>query len=332
MTTDTLTAGRPPGGASRPSGATGGGPDDVSWTPRLVAGLVIVELPDGLLVEGGAERRVLRGRAAVSLMPRLLAAIDGTRTVNDLAATLNDVPSDHIRRAVHLLRSLGLIEEAGSEIGRGPLAGYVGRLIGTATGRRHSGDALRRLDEAEVVVVADELPARLLAHQLDNVGVGETSAVPHAALLTRRLALGPWPDLVVIVDGSLDLRSLRRFDQNCARAGVGWLRTAINPAGGELGPLFGPDEALCYRCYLTQSNAEVPRKAVDPLIIDGWAALVAIEVMYLLAGIGSSVTAGQVTIFDLEHWEDRRITVRPDPACLSCSHPPCGPSPDRSPL
>jgi hypothetical protein len=315
MTADTLTSGRPAAGA----------PDHAAWIPRMVTGLVIVELPDGLLLEGGAERRVLRGRAAVSLLPRLIAAIDGMRTVNDVAAALSDVPSDHVRRAVQLLWSLGLIEEPGSDATSGPLAGYVGRLIGTATGRRHTGEALRRLDEAEVVVIADELPARLLARHLDLVGVGETSALPHAALLTRRLALGPWPDLVVVVDGSLDRRSLGRLGSSCARAGVRWLRTAINPAGGELGPLFGPNEALCYPCFVTQATAEVPRKASDPLIIEGWAALAAIEVLYLLAGIGSSVTAGHVAVFDLEHWEDRRILVQPDPACSSCSYPPCGP-------
>jgi hypothetical protein len=300
MTADTLTAGR---------------------KPRLVAGLVMVELADGLLVEGGAERRVLRGRAAVSLIPRLMAAIDGTRTLSDVAATLADVPNDHVHRAVDLLWSLGLIEEAGPDCTNGPLAGYVGRLIGTATGRRQTGEVLRGLDEAEVVVIADKGPARLLARQLDAIGVGETATLPHPALLTRRLALGPWPDLVIVLEGTLDQRILERLDSGCARAGVRWLRTAMNPVGGEVGPLFRANEALCYPCFLAQStNQTVPRKPSDLLIIEGWAALVAVEVLYILAGIGTTVAAGgQVTTFDFDDWEDRRIIVRPDPTCSSCS-------------
>jgi hypothetical protein len=262
--------------------------------PRMINGLVVVELDDGLLLEGASQRRVLRGRAARSLLPRLLPALDGTRTIKELPAALPDVPADHIHRAVTLLQSLGLVEDGDEQ----------------------------RLDRIEVLVVADQQSARVLASQLDAVGIGETSTTPHAALTTRRLDLGPRPDLVVVVERPQDRRSLGRLDQSCARAGVGWLRTAINPAGGEIGPYFRPDGIRCYRCFLDLATEGISRRAPDLSIVEGWAALVAIEVLQILDG---SVTDPQVTVFDLDRWDDHRTEV---PPCSSCSYPSCTPLAD----
>ncbi len=262
--------------------------------PRTIKGLVVVEMPDGLLFEGASQRQVLRGRDALSLVPRLLPALDGTRTIKDLAGVLPDVPTGHIERTLTLLRSLGLVEDSND----------------------------RRLCEAEVLVVADEEPARLLACQLDAVGIGETSTASHADLVTRRLDLGPRPDVVVALERPQDRRSLGRLDRSSAQAGVGWLRTAINPAGGEIGPFFRPDGGRCYRCFLAQATERISRPAPDLSIIEGWAALVAIEILHVLAG---TATAGQVTVFDLDLWEDHCITV---PPCSSCSYPPCSPLAD----
>jgi hypothetical protein len=52
--------------------------------PCLVPGLVHVQLPDGLAFLGTGNRlSALRGRTAISLIPRLLPSLDGTRTVTE---------------------------------------------------------------------------------------------------------------------------------------------------------------------------------------------------------------------------------------------------------
>jgi hypothetical protein len=258
--------------------------------PRMIKGLVVVELPDGLLFEGASQRQVLRGRDALSLVPRILSALDGTRTINELASVLADVPAAHLEQAVTLLRSFGLVEDGND----------------------------RRLHNAEVLVVADEESARLLACQLDAAGVGETSTAPHADLITRRLDIGPRPDVVVVLERPQDRRSLGRLDRSCAQAGVGWLRTAINPAGGEIGPFFRPEGGHCYRCFLAHASERISPPAPDLSIVEAWAALVAIEILQVLAGTATDV---QVTVFDLDIWDDHRITV-----------PPCSSYPPGSPL
>jgi hypothetical protein len=252
-----------------------------AWKPRVINGLITVELPDGLLFEGAAQRQVLRGRHAVSLLPPLLAELDGTATIDEVAAALPAVAVDHVERAVSLLASLGLVEDA-SEESAGP-----------------------RLNEAEVILVADDRTGRLLARQLDTLGIRDTTTAVHGALITRRLEQGPRPDLVVVVEQPLDRRSLGRLDRHCARAGVPWLRTAMNSAGGEIGPLFSPNGSPCYQCFLAQSTGT--GRTPDRSVIGAWAALVAMEVSNILTGIAPSQP--QVAVFDFDLWEDRRITV-----------------------
>jgi hypothetical protein len=258
-----------------------------AWRPRVINGLITVELPDGLLFEGGAQRQVLRGRHALSLLPALLAELDGTATIDEVAAALPAVAADHIERAVTILASLGLVEDANEQSAR------------------------PGLDEAEVVVVADDRTGRPLAQQLDALGIGETSTAAHGSLITRRLDLGPRPDLVVVVEQPLDRRSLGRLDHHCARAGVPWLRTAINPAGGEIGPIFPSNDRPCYQCFAAQSACSA--RTSNSSIVEAWAALVAIEVANVLNGI--AMNPAQIAVFDLDRWEDHRITV-------SCSCPP----------
>jgi hypothetical protein len=301
--------------------------------PRMIKGLVVALMADGLVFEGGAERRVLRGRDARSLIPRLVEALDGTRDIDEVARVLADVPADHVGRAVGLMWSLGLLEEGGERPtpdGEPADHAYLRRLIGTATGRRSTDDTIRRMREAEVVVVAGQLPATLLARQLDAIGIGETSTVAHASLLTRRLDVGPHPDLVVVAEQPLDRRCLLGLDRSCAKAGVPWLRTAVHRAGFEIGPLFQPGSGPCYRCFGTEVAEGAPERAPEASITEGWAALVAVEIVHLLAGIGPCVSAGQVTVFDLDLWEEHRSTVRAGAACSCAPHPSSGPLADRN--
>jgi hypothetical protein len=130
-------------------------------------------------------------------------------------------------------------------------------------------------------------------------------------LITRRLEREPRPDLVVVMEQALDRRSLGRLDQHCARAGVPWLRTAINSAGGEIGPLFPPNSSPCYQGFVSQSTGS--GRAPDRSIVEAWAALVAMEVANVLTGLATSQP--QVAVFDFDLWEDHRITV-------NCPYPP----------
>nr|BFE72181.1 hypothetical protein GCM10020092_054820 [Actinoplanes digitatis] len=86
--------------------------------PCLVPGLVRVALDDGMAFVGSGNRQsALRGRTATTLIPRLLPALDGTRTVEELAALHTDVSERTIRACVSLLYISGLLQDGPAERG-----------------------------------------------------------------------------------------------------------------------------------------------------------------------------------------------------------------------
>src|SRR3954447_12283567 len=83
--------------------------------PRFLRELVAVEMGDGLLIEGTDEQQVLRGSAAKTLLPKLIPALDGTHTTEELAALYPQLPSRAIHNAVALLYTRGLLEDAAAD-------------------------------------------------------------------------------------------------------------------------------------------------------------------------------------------------------------------------
>jgi hypothetical protein len=310
-------------------GLTEGGPD-VAARPHSIDGLVVMPMSDAVVFEGAARRQVLRGRDATSMIPRLIRLLDGTRTADDVATSLPGVPPGHVRKGLALLWSLGLVEDAA-----GPpvpadadpaLAGCVRRLIGTRAGHRRTGEILCRLSRARVLLVGDDLPVGLLARHLDGcVGEVETRRPP-----TDRGHREPPPDLIVLVDGGVHPWGLRDSAHRWSKAGVSWLRTAMTDDGGEIGPLVRPDDCACHRSFRTGRGAgprpELNDEPATPLN-EAWAALVAIEVLHIIAGIGASVSAGRVVRYDLGEWEQDEVTIPHHPACPSSPHPRRGPVP-----
>jgi hypothetical protein len=326
----------PPTGAADDRPVRCDGPSNgLAVRPRFIDGLVVVPLDGGLVVEGTARRQVLRGRHATSMVPRLLSLGDGTRTVDEVASALGGVPEAHVRQALTLLWSLGLMEDAA-----GPpvpddtppaLAGYVRRLIGTAAGGRRTGEVLRRLIHARVLVVADELPGRLLARQLVGC-VGAVDVLPADAVgraPAEQVSEGSAPDLVVIVDGG-SATALRRVVAHCSAAGLQWLRTASDAALAEIGPLVGPDDCRCHRSFSFRPATRTPRESTwQASFHEAWAALVAIEVLHVVGGIGANVGPGRIATYDLDMWEDGEVGIPHLPGCPSGLHPSRGPLPDR---
>src|SRR4051812_33400323 len=194
--------------------------------PRLCPGIVVVELADGVLLEGAAERRVLRGNAARTLLPRLLPLIDGTCSVDELAAALPGVKARAVEAAVALLYSCGVLDDADDTPlpARTPSSAslaYYARLVDSTRANRSVEGVARRLAAAHVGLAGDLDPA--LAELLRACGIGR---VPCSAPVTGMdLVVASGPQLAAV-------------DDACGRLGIPWLRTALGAATFELGPYF----------------------------------------------------------------------------------------------
>lgn len=290
--------------------------------PRLVDGLVVVALEQGLLVEGGAERQLFRGAASRTLLPRLLPLLDGSRGLDELAVALPDESLSRLDKAVALLYACGLLEEGGGATSSAPeVATFVSRHVDTTRANRHAAQALDRLARARVELRGPATLVASLGDELERAGIGEV--VP---------GNGPLPSaattlVVAAVEGEEPRERLEALDVACARHDIPWIRVAVRSGSIELGPRFERPSTACYRCFaslhLPGADAGTASVARRELAV----ALAAADVVWLLARVGTPLSPNGVSRLELDHWTQRTFTVPPVPGC-----PVCCPLPDRGPL
>ncbi|MEU7905433.1 SagB/ThcOx family dehydrogenase [Actinoplanes sp. NPDC049118] len=281
--------------------------------PCLVPGLVCVPLDDGLAFVGSGNRQTaLRGRTATSLIPRLLPALDGSRTVAELAGMHPDVTEGTVRACVSLLYVSGLLQDgpAGGEVGLIPseVTDYLGRNLDTTRVNRNRIEACERLAQARVLIAGPGPLSDRLRNELATAGVdahGWTGP---------EMSLGAGDFVVAVDDG--DARALAELDESCRRAGVSWLRTAAGERTVEVGPLFNARHTCCHGCF--SAGRSVPAGVPSPLRVATWAALTATEVVHLLSRVGVTPALSGGTVYDLDAWTQSTVGAYRRPGCPRC--------------
>ena len=141
--------------------------------PTLCRGLVVVPLPDGILVEGGPSRQVLRGAATRDLVPTVLPLLDGTLDKEEIAERTG-APVPHIERLLALLYTCGLLEEG--EDGSGPpelpATPFWSRSLDSTRVNTCTGEVLHRLASARLAVAGDPELGSLLCGELAAASPG----------------------------------------------------------------------------------------------------------------------------------------------------------------
>lgn len=199
-----------------------------------------------LTVESG--RSVLRyagsvlefeGAAAERLLPHLLPLLDGTRTVDDVAAELGDAVRPAVEHALSLLRAHDLLTEAAAG------AGASSELLAATTGRAIV-DIHRRLAEASFHVLGSGSPAESVRRLLETPGrLGWDDAPPPNAF-------------VVAVPASDEGPQLAEWNARALDAGTPWMQ--VLPFDGRfaaVGPVFVPGETACHECFLFRRDATI---------------------------------------------------------------------------
>lgn len=288
--------------------------------PCLVPGLVRVPLPDGLAFLGTGNRHsALRGRTAISLIPRLLPALDGTRTLAELAEMHADVTPTTIGACVSLLYVSGLLQDgpAGTRVELIPpeVAGYLGRNLDTTRVNRNLDEACQRLAQTRVLIAGPEPLTVRLRTELAAAGVDTHGWAGPA----ESIGAG---DLVIGVDDG-DHDALTELDETCRRAGTAWLRTASGTHTVEVGPLFDARHTCCYRCFA--EGRPGPQGEPPASGLSAWAALAATEVVHLLSRVGVTPALSGCAVFDLARWTQWIDGAYRRPGCPRCVPSPDGP-------
>ena len=289
--------------------------------PKLVDGVAVVPLPDGLLFEGTGERQVLRGRDAASLVPQLLPLLDGCRDLDELAAALPEVPAAHVRAAVSLLYTCGLLEDlqdaddVADLDADGPAARFFGRHLDTTRVNRNTAQVLRRLASARVTLVGDAAIADATATALRQAGLRHIVVCDAEA--------GPPDEEATLVVGLTsagedDDRRLESLDEWAASRGVPWLHSAITGGTVLVGPYFDRRHSACFTCFRRARAVAASDQHPSHRRMRMWAALVATEVVYLLGRVGHLISTSGWSELDPQSWSQRTLSLPRLPGCPTC--------------
>ncbi|WFF02777.1 TOMM precursor leader peptide-binding protein [Micromonospora sp. WMMD964] len=309
---------------------------------RLCRGLAVVPTEESLVVQGSGPRHVFRGRAAGTLLPRLLPLLDGSRDRQEIAAELG-LPPERLDRPLALLDQRGLLESAAPpRRGGAPehVVDYHSRSLDGNGGHPGTGALLDALAVVAVHVVGPAEVTRALAADLRECGVGEVTCGPLTETGVEALS-GAERSLVVVVDESRDDPSaVERVAGLCAPHAVPVLRVAADRTHLEIGPFFVPGLTACPGCLrrgraeagwpgAATSDATAGKTAgiADATAGETLAGLAATEVLGIVSG-ASLRAATTVTRIDLDAWDTGQHVVVPYPDCPCDDAGGDGPEPD----
>ncbi|WP_370948448.1 hypothetical protein AB5J62_12900 [Amycolatopsis sp. cg5] len=276
--------------------------------PRLLPGISLIPTRTGLVVFGAAQPQVFGGKAAHSVLPAVLRAMDGTRTTAAIAELLG-LPQATVDAVYALARSRKLLGHG--RLPDGDTERWLAKSVAATAKVRltDTGDTRRtRVSLLGDPVLAAEL-GELLA--LDGVRATAGNGTSGSGLV------------VVVLNGQEDPGALAALDSGLAADGVPWLRVLVHEGGAEIGPRFAPRDELRYAAWwpvgrrVTAASAARDRQASL-----GFAAL---EIVNLLSGAGRPVSTAGVVDFDAATGACRQRPRAPRPgdgesACLAMDY------------
>jgi Nitroreductase family len=289
-------------------------------TPRLIPELLVVPLgDDGLMLAGGAEPQVFRGRSARGLLLRLLPLLDGRRTLPELAERCPTVAPGDLRDVIGLLASRGVLEDGGTEAPPAELedvAAFAGRMIDASRRHPHRLAVLGRLAASTVTVVGPATLAAAMAEELRAAGVGTVRSGGGAA--------GSEALTVVLSTGAAPERSGAHRPPSGGRT----LLVRLGHDEAHLGPLLVDAVTACPSCVAAAHPH--PDGEPDALRAAFWIGLAAHQAFLALSGL---TPAAAVRGFRTQRFEGTalaeqdRLAVRL-PGCARCGLPGPRWSPD----
>ncbi|WP_331751329.1 hypothetical protein OID55_41675 (plasmid) [Streptomyces sp. NBC_00715] len=261
----------------------------------LISGLVGVAVGDAYVVDGGPTRVALTGPGASDLLPELCALLDGTRSIAEIADSLDVVVQD-VEDAIALLQDNGLTEliPAGHEPvdGSHDAHAFFARAEVFAARRGSGAHAFAGICTADVVVAGEGQMADLVRSVLVKQGIAVSAySTERLSALPKSDGILPPTAFVVEIFQGKQQRSAE-IQQQCYAQRIPWIGAVINSDGGQVGPIVH-DSCACPSCAWSAlpDPEEGTHDVLPPGLVLLIAGLLAGEVVNGLAGIASNHTA-----------------------------------------
>ncbi|MGH3003949.1 MAG: TOMM precursor leader peptide-binding protein, partial [Gaiellaceae bacterium] len=225
------------------------------------------------------------GRGAARLMLPLLALLDGTRTRDELVATLGDAGEVAVDAALGLLEGRGLLLDGAEEPPVPQALDNASFLSAGDPQHRPPHEIAARLGATQVLVLGGGPVATEVARLLRAGGIGTVERAEDDP------EVEPGVDLVVAAPAPHELARLESWNRSLHNARVPWLQ--LLPFDGRfaaVGPLFIPGETCCHACYRLRRAANVfCVEEYDALSEPAAESPLSPALLFALAGVGAHV-------------------------------------------
>ncbi len=309
-----------------------------------------------LLLLGGPQDVVLRGKAVRNLLPQLLPLLNGLNTREIIGERLAQFKPRTIDDTLQLLHVQGVLEE-------GPLPSntldpqvarafshqlaFYSRFVDQTRVCRNRYEVLQRLQETPVLLIGGERLVAPLLHQLAQAGLGRatwltnvaptaTYALPHLALDLHVPAAEQLLDqvdqwlaeqshgLILLVTSTAQSQLTQALNQRAIQAQARFTRLWLHPQHIELGPTTFAGEAGCYACAEQVENAEPQLSEPGvPLSLNEQLALsqATLVVGNLISGLSPVISGGVRYLLDPTTLEFVAQSVHRLVFCPVCGQP-----------
>jgi SagB-type dehydrogenase family enzyme len=298
--------------------------------PKFRDELAVVQDGDAWLIDGMGDLRFIRGRMS-GCLPRLIALMDGTRSLEELA---HDIGQEihSIDALVNILLEHGIVYDGGtkepSEVLNPSTIGFYRRFM-TTPFVPNVPAPWERLAATSVAIVAPpsaHFASDELADLLRTIGVTRVtvSPTPPADSFDKNAVLSDSLSLIISLAIDSENSSARMLLHNfCEEHDAMWLRSGLytDTQSAELGPLFRGRTTPCYRCFLGDPKPEsspLHSGPLDRILITEWLALTATEVTWAIVQGPSHALSGRSRVCSLR---DLQVKIRCHsrvPGCHNC--------------
>jgi SagB-type dehydrogenase family enzyme len=261
--------------------------------PRLPPEIVVLPFgPKGILFEGGKTTQVLTGASSRTLLPVVLEQIDGTKTLEEVAAAIPYASLEDIQNIVTLLFSCGVLEN-----GLSPpppeefrdLDSFLGRFVDVTRNNENRGEAMARLHGASIAIAGSLRAAEMMAIQL-----AECSVQPRLVVNGGKEDLTDVQLLVAVATQERD--DLVSLLATAHKSGVRVLHVRIGELQAQIGPLFIPGHTGCHECA-GRLHAQ-PKGDANPLLLPLWLSMASLQVVHFLTRIADMRITGGFELYE----------------------------------
>ncbi len=212
--------------------------------PRLLPWTRTVSSPGRVLCYCSNRLVKFEGKACDSLLPELLALLDGNRSRSDIVGSFPEEHRTSAEEAMVRLNDHRLLLDGPAEDRNGATHGGLHFIC--LPERANPNDVSARLKGATVDVYGASGVAARMMEQLGELGIGRVlfhEELGDAAARER-------PSLAVVAPAAHQIGALPAWNRGAVAAQVPWLFASADfGTQGFAGPLFLPPETGCYECF-----------------------------------------------------------------------------------